>query len=225
MDSLAKGWRPIMIRRALILWFAVVLSPAAQAEDTLGKIGSVVSKGLKAAGNTIESTAELMENEENPAETRAKLDRKEAEVLAGLLAENEEARALMDVSAGYAAFDMRKVTVFPLSGGYGRGVAVSPDDGARTYMQMGTGGVGAAFGIGGFASQFVIMFETPLDFDRFIENGYDASADAGVMEGESRTTQTVQFTNGTSIFVLDKKGWRVHANAGGTKYWPDAALN
>ena len=92
-------------------------------------------------------------------------------------------------------------------------------------MQMGTGGVGAAFGIGGFASQFVIMFETPLDFDRFIENGYDASADAGVMEGDERTTQTVQFTNGTSIFVLDKKGWRVNANAGGTKYWPDADLN
>lgn len=214
------------MRRYTLLISLVLFAPTvAQAEGTLGKVGSAVGKGLKSVGNTIESTAELVQDEETPAETRAKLDRMEVDVLQRLLAENEQARTLKDVSAGYAAFDMRKVTVFPLSGGYGRGVAVSQDGSARTYMQMGTGGVGAAFGIGGFASQFVIMFETRLDFDRFIENGYDASADAGVMEGDERTTQTVQFTNGTSIFVLDKKGWRVNANAGGTKYWPDADLN
>lgn len=214
-----------MIRFFLTLSFAFFLSTTAHAEDTLGKIGSAVGKGLQAVGDTIESTAELVEDEESPAETRAKLDRMEDEVITRLLSENDDARNFMDISAGYAAFDMRRLTVFPLSGGYGRGVAVSKDGTERTYMQMGTGGVGAAFGIGGFASQFVIMFETSLDFERFIENGYDASADAGVMEGEDKTSQTVQFTNGTSIFVLGKKGWRVNANASGTKYWPDADLN
>ncbi len=119
---------------------------------------------------------------------------------------------------------MRRVTIFPLQGGYGRGVAVHPE-GQRTYMQMGTGGVGAAFGIGGFESQFVIMFETPVDFERFITEGYDASADAGKMQGEERSTTEVQFTAGRSFFVLDKKGWRVNANASGTKYWQDADLN
>jgi lipid-binding SYLF domain-containing protein len=146
-------------------------------------------------------------------------------VLAGLLAENTVAAETFGQSAGYAVFDMRRVSVFPLSAGYGRGVAVAGSDGSRTYMQMSTGGVGAAFGIGGFESQFVIMFETPVDFDRFVESGYYASVDAGVMEGDDRTTAGVKFTQGRSFFVLSKTGWRVNANASGTKYWKDADLN
>jgi lipid-binding SYLF domain-containing protein len=149
----------------------------------------------------------------------------EAEILARLLAENDQAAAMFEKSAGYAAFDMRQVTIFPVSGGYGRGVAVSHDGSERTYMEMGTGGMGAAFGIGGFASQFVIMFETPIDFDRFVTNGYDAAADAGMMAGEDRASETVQFSEGRSTFVLGKTGWRVNANLTGTKYWRDADLN
>jgi len=68
-------------------------------------------------------------------------------------------------------------------------------------MQMGTGGVGAALGIGGFESQFVIMFETPGDFERFAINGYDASADAGAMVGTERTVTDVKFTDGRIFFV------------------------
>ena len=120
---------------------------------------------------------------------------------------------------------MRRISIFPLSAGYGRGVAVSLTDNARKYMQMGTGGAGAAFGIGGFESQFVIMFETPVDFERFVENGYDASADAGLMEGDERSGTEVKFADGRSFFVLSKTGWRVNANASGTKYWQDEDLN
>lgn len=121
-----------MIRFFLTLSFAFFLSTTAHAEDTLGKIGSAVGKGLQAVGDTIESTAELVEDEESPAETRAKLDRMEDEVITRLLSENDDARNFMDISAGYAAFDMRRLTVFPLSGGYGRGVAVSKDGTERT---------------------------------------------------------------------------------------------
>lgn len=105
-----------MDRAVLILFSTLALAPAAQAEDTWGKIGGVASKGMKAVGNTIGSTAELLENDDAPAETRAKLDRMDSEVPARLMAENEDARALMDISAGYAALDMSKVTVFALSG-------------------------------------------------------------------------------------------------------------
>jgi hypothetical protein len=147
------------------------------------------------------------------------------EVLAQLITENPEAVQVLEVSAGYAVFDMRRISVFPLSAGYGRGVAVSLPEGDRTYMQMGTGGAGAAFVIGGFESQFVIMFETPVDFERFVVNGYDASADAGAMQGDQRTTTEVKFTDGRSFFVLSKKGWRVNANASGTRYWQDKDLN
>lgn len=190
-----------------------------------GKVGNVAKKGVAAVGTAVESTGDLVKNEETPEATRAKLDNMAADILARLLRENSAAAQAHAESAGYAAFDMRRVSIFPLSAGYGRGVAVSASDGARTYMQMGTGGVGAAFGIGGFESQFVIMFETPADFGRFIENGYDASADAGKMEGDERATAEVKFTQGRSFFVLSKRGWRVNANASGTKYWRDRDLN
>lgn len=188
------------------------------------KVGEVAKKGADAVGDAVESTSDLVRDEETPEATRAKLDTMASEVLVQLLSENAEAARAYEISAGYAVFDMRRVSVFPLSAGYGRGVAVSPE-GGRTYMQMGTGGVGAAFGIGGFESQFVVMFETPVDFERFVKNGYDASADAGAMQGDERTTTEANFTDGRSFFVLSKTGWRINANASGTKYWKDEDLN
>ena len=221
-----------IMKKILPLVFLVTTTGHADAEgllDTLkqgaDKVGEVARKGVDAVGRSIDSTTDLVRDEETPEATRAKLDRIADEVLARLLAENPDAARAFEVSAGYAAFDMRRISIFPLSAGYGRGVAVSLPEGARTYMQMGTGGAGAAFGIGGFASQFVIMFETPVDFERFVENGYDASADAGAMHGDERTTTEVQFTEGRSFFVLSKTGWRVNANASGTRYWKDEDLN
>jgi hypothetical protein len=147
------------------------------------------------------------------------------DVIDRLLREHPEAGALLDKSAGYAAFDTRRDSIFPLAAGYGRGVAVSLPDCARTYMQMGTGGVGAAFGIGGFETQFVILSETAGDFDAFVDSGYDAAANTGAMYGKDKTEQTVQFIDGRTFIVLDKTGWRVNADATGTKYWKDADLN
>ena len=92
-------------------------------------------------------------------------------------------------------------------------------------MQMGTGATVAAFGIDGFESQFVIMFETAADFKHFVEDGYDASADPGIMEGDERTATEVKFAEGRSFFALSRTGWRVNANASGTKYWRDTDLN
>ena len=209
----------------------IVLAAPAYADSVGSKVGSglkaiggAIEKGAEAVGDAMDSTNDLVKNEETPQATRAKLDAMSDDVMARLLAENPQAAEAYQISAGYAAFDMRRISVFPLQAGYGRGVAVSTN-GTRTYMQMGTGGVGAAFGIGGFESQFVIMFETPVDFERFVEQGYDASADAGAMKGEERTTTEVQFTGGRSFFVLDKTGWRLNANANGTKYWKDEDLN
>jgi len=220
------------VKKILLLLLLATSAGSAHAEGLMDnlkkgadKVGEVAKKGVDAVGDAIDSTSELVTDEETPEATRAKLDGMADEVLARLLAENPEAARAYEVSAGYAAFDMRRISIFPLSAGYGRGVAVSLPEGARTYMQMGTGGAGAAFGIGGFESQFVIMFETPVDFERFVEDGYDASADAGVMQGDERATTEVKFTDGRSFFVLSKKGWRVNANASGTKYWQDEDLN
>lgn len=217
--------------RALILAALCVSSPVS-AEGVLDKIkrgaetvGNTIEKGAVAVDNTINSTSELLSNEATREETRAKLDAMAGGILDQLMAENHEAQSLYDISAGHAVFDSRKITVFPVSAGYGRGVVVSKDTGQHTYMNMGTGGVGGAIGIGGFETKFVILFETPSDLDKFITQGYDATAETGAMYGEERTGETLRFTEGRSFFILSKKGWRVSAGASGTKFWKSPELN
>ncbi|WP_170477688.1 hypothetical protein [Ruegeria arenilitoris] len=229
--------------RVLFLIFAACISSPASGQGLLDKIkkgaensadavgrgaetvGNTIQKGATAVDQTIDSTTELLSNEATPEETRVKLDAMADQILNQLLAENPEASSLYEIAAGYAVFDSRKVTVFPVSAGYGRGVAVSKVTGQHTYMNMGSGGVGAAVGIGGFESKFVIMFETPADLENFITYGYDATAETGAMYGDERTAETVRFTDGRSFFVLNKKGWRVSAGASGTKFWKSPELN
>ncbi len=229
--------------RVLFLMAALLMGGPTSAEGVLDKIkkgaestadaigrgaeavGNSVEKGANAVDETINSTTDLVTNEATPEETRAKLDLMAIDVLTQLLAEDPDADELFGVSAGYAAFDSRKISVFPVSAGYGRGVAVSKDTGEHTYMNMGTGGVGAAVGIGGFETKFVILFETSTDLEKFIENGYDATAETGAMYGDDSSGQTVRFTDGRSFFVLGKKGWRVSAGASGTKFWKSPELN
>lgn len=194
-------------------------------EKGANSVGDAIAKGADAVGDTVSSTAELLSDEETPEQTRARLDQMAEDILARLLAENLQAQELFAKSAGYAAFDSRKVTIFPITTGYGRGVAIAAENGPKTYMNMAAGGVGAAVGIGGFATQFVVMFETPADFTNFVTNGYDATAGAGAMAGQDSDNQTVRFVKGHSIFVLEKTGWRVNADAVGTKYWRSSELN
>lgn len=215
----------------IVAAFSLLTGPA-MAENVLDKIkhgaesvGQAVEKGVNAVDESITSTEELLTNEATVEETRAKLDVMADEVLARLLAEDPDAQVLFDQSQGYAVFDSRKVTVFPVSAGLGRGVAISKETGQHTYMNMGTGGVGAALGIGGFETQYVVMFETQADLDGFIEHGYDATAETAAMHGEDKEAETLRFTDGRSFFVLGKTGWRVSAEALGAKYWKSPELN
>lgn len=188
-------------------------------------VGNTLNQGAEAVGRTVDSTVELFSDEDTPAQTRAKLDRMASEVLNRLLAENPAAAAAFPGASGYAVFDSRSITIFPVKAGYGRGVAINIEAGDRTYMNMGTGGVGIGAGIGGFASQFVIFFETQLDYSEFILNGYDATAEGVGKAGDQGGQETARFVDGRTFFVLDKKGWRVNASATGTKYWLATDLN
>ncbi len=188
-------------------------------------VGTVVEKGANAVGDSIDSTVDLASNEDTPAQTRAKLDAMVKETLTRFFAETPDAVTLFDAAAGYAVFDTRKVSVFPVAAGFGRGVAVPKDGGARTYMNMGTGGVGLSIGIGGFASQVVILFENDRIFEKFVTNGYEATAEAGSVMGEDKANETLRFVDGRSTFVLSKKGWRVNASATGARFWRDSDLN
>lgn len=221
-----------LVRLAAALTLVWLISSPATAQSLLDKISNSTEKAADAVksdanrvGESISSTKDLATNEATPEETRAKLDVMAGETLDRLFTETPPAKDLFEQSAGYAVFDTRKVTVFPIAAGFGRGVAVSAETEQRTYMMMGTGGAGAAIGIGGFEAQIVILFEQADAFNSFVVNGYDATAETGTKYGDDTTDQSVRFIDGRSVFVLGTRGWRVGASASGTRYWPDDDLN
>ncbi len=218
--------------RIAVLLVGMMLAGAAQAESLGDKLragtqkaGQAVKNTANRVGETVDSTVELAKKDPTPEVTRAKLDRMADETLSKLFATNPAARDQFDISAGYAVFDTRRAALFGAVAGFGKGVAVSNVTGARTYMNMGTGGVGLAFGFGGFESQVVILFQDEPGFQRFVTQGYDATAQAAARAGEGKAEETLRFYDGRSIFVLGRNGWRVSATAAGTKYWAAPDLN
>ncbi len=186
--------------------------------------GEVAGKATDAVKETVDSTEKSLSDEATPGETRSKLNAMAEATLKRLFAEEPGSRALFDRSAGYAVFDKREASFYVVAG-YGRGVAVDARTGARVYMKMATTGAGVGFGLGGFASQLVILFEDGATLERFLTEGLDASAGVGAMAGEEKEQLTLGFTEGKAAFVLTGKGWKVAAKLTGSRYWPDEALN
>ena len=123
-------------------------------------------------------------------------------------------------------FDTRKATLLGVVAGFGKGVAVSKTTGARTYMNMGTGGVGLAFGFGGFESPG----GDPVPGRSRLSAGSSRKAMTrprrrGRGRARDKAEEMLRFQDGRSIFVLGKNGWRVNATAAGTKYWAAPDLN
>lgn len=216
---------------ALVLVLAPVFSAA---QISLEGLKEGASKAAKAVGDTtkgavdtvketVDSTQEGLSDEATPQETRAKLDAMAKATLKRLFAEEPGSRALFDRSVGYAVFDKREASFYVVAG-YGRGVAVDAKTGSRVYMKMATTGAGLSFGLGGFASQLVILFEDRAGFQEFVAQGLDATAGAEVMAGEDKEQLGVRFEDGKAVFVLTGKGWKVAAKLTGSRYWPDEAL-
>ena len=154
-------------------------------------------------------------------EQRAELDAMAKEALGELFAAKADTKALYDKAAGYAVFDNMKVA-FVVSGGGGQGVAVGKN-GARTYMKMGTGGIG--LGIGGQKYQMIFLFETAEKFDRFVDIGWQGDAGAQAAAGTAETEGRMNFHDGMAIFQMTEKGLIASADVSGTKYWKNDKLN
>ncbi len=186
-------------------------------------VGRGVSNVGKSVDDSIRDTERAMTNGDDPVAKRAELDAMATNALQRLFEEQPQAVDLFVLSAGYAVFDTRRLAVAGVAAGGGKGVAVSGD--RRIYMNMGTAGVSVSFGMGGFATQQVIFFETPWDFENFLADGFDARAEAGAMVGKDAGSLGLNFVNGRATFALTGQGWKVSATATGTKYWPDRVLN
>jgi lipid-binding SYLF domain-containing protein len=153
---------------------------------------------------------------------RMKIDETAQETLDELFASSPKAKNLYEISYGWAVFDNLKLA-FGFSGGGGNGVARMRESGEKTYMQMGTAGIGIGLGINKY--QVVFLFQDSRTFKNFVENGWQADATASAVAGEAGAEAKTDFSNGMAIYQITDKGLMAHADVAGTKYWKNKKLN
>ena len=153
---------------------------------------------------------------------RMKIDEMADLALKKVLAGNEKAERLYELSYGWAAFDNLKLA-FGFSGGGGNGVAVKIAGDQRTYMKMGTVGVG--LGLGANTYQVVFLFQDERTFNAFVERGWQADAGASAVAGRAGAEVKTDFVNGMAVYQITDTGLMAHADIAGTKYWKNKKLN
>ncbi len=162
------------------------------------------------------------EERDKRQEKREAIDQMAKRTLDSLFAESEQAKEAYDGAAGYAVFDSLKAAV-GISGGGGIGVAVDKSTGERTYMNMGTAGIGAAIGVKSF--QIIFVFESEKAFADFIEYGWQAETSATAAAGTRGKAVSSSFIHGVSIYQITNKGLMAQADISGTKFWKSKKLN
>lgn len=236
-----------MAAHRLIPLFVLSLLPLAPAsaglwDDLKGGAAQAVEKGKAAAGEAakvtkevtgkaadkgeafVKETREHFQRPGTPQEQRAESDALAYGAMDRLFVDDPEAHALFDRSFGYAVFEMRQVSV-GVTAGYGYGVARERNSGIATYMKIATGGAGYSFGLGGFAFQFVILFEDEAAYRRFLEEGIEGRAEAASMVGEQTDYLAREFRKGLVVYKLTKQGFKVAAGLIGMRFWVDEDLN
>ena len=153
---------------------------------------------------------------------RMKLDETAEEAMQALFVANPKAKDLYDKSYGWAVFDNLKIA-FGISGGGGNGVASVKETGQKTYMKMGTGGIG--LGLGANKYQVIFLFQDSETFDNFVNKGWQADAGATASAGTSAADVKTNFVNGLAIYQITEKGLMANADIAGTKYWKNDKLN
>jgi lipid-binding SYLF domain-containing protein len=153
---------------------------------------------------------------------RMKIDETADEALKALFAEYPKANELYGGAYGWAVFDNLKLA-FGFSGGGGNGVAVVKDTRERTYMKMGTAGVG--FGLGANKYQVVFLFQDQQTFRNFVEKGWQADAGATAAAGSKSADAKTGFVNGLAVYQMTEKGLMANVDIAGTKYWKHDKLN
>lgn len=153
---------------------------------------------------------------------RMKISEMGDQALEDLFTKSIKAETLYEKAYGWAAFSNVKVA-FIISGGGGKGVAVNKETGERTYMKMGTLGIG--FGLGGQSYKVVFFFQDEGSFYNFVENGWQADAGARAVAGKQGVNAETTFTNGIAVYQMTDTGLMANADIAGTKYSKNKKLN
>jgi hypothetical protein len=192
--------------------------------DALATGADLAAKGIDRALRATEDASAFFIREGTPEEQRAFVDSLAFGTLDRLFSTDPEIHALFDHSFGWAVFTVRQIAA-GATAGYGYGLAMRRDETERVYMKMATGGVGFSYGIGGFASELVVLLDDEAAFSRFVEQGFEVSAEArGSVAGEGADVAK-PFSRGVSIYRATASGLRLEATLFGTRFWPDETLN
>jgi lipid-binding SYLF domain-containing protein len=161
------------------------------------------------------------------AEKRGNINQMRSETLAKLYALEPGARGQIAQAAGYGTFSNVGVNVVLLSAGGGWGVVHDNRSGKDTYLNMASAGVGLGLGVKDFRGVFV--FTDPDALNWFVEQGWDASAQA---DAAAKTTDkgdawagAVNVAPGIRLYQITENGLALQATIQGTKYWKDSELN
>lgn len=138
-----------------------------------------------------------------------------------------EAKEMIANSYGYAAFSNVGVNLFLISAEGGMGVAHDNKTGKNTYMNMASGGVGFGLGVKDFRAVF--LFENKAVFDRFVNEGWEANAQADaaakLADKGDAINLAISVEPGIRLYKLTQNGLALQATIQGTKYWKDGELN
>jgi hypothetical protein len=194
------------------------------AEKGLELGGAVTRRGLEAGKGAVDDTVNHFYREGTAEEVRARVDKMAYDTLDRLFSRDPETQLLFDAGVGYAVFEVRQLSMTVLAG-YGYGVAVTNDGGQRIYMKMVSGGLELSKGLGGFVSQWVVLFEDQAAFDEFVTQGFDASAETSGTLGGERAELGTRYLKGASFYRVTEAGLKVAATLSGTRFWSDGWLN
>ena len=164
---------------------------------------------------------------DTPAAQRAEVQKMRTETLAALYKAQPKARHAIRGAVGYGVFSNVGVHVIFLSGGNGWGVVRDNASGKDVYMRMVTGGLGLGLGVKDFRGVFVFTDRGALK--RFVDKGWDASAQADAAAKAGRKggafAGAVDVAPGIKLYQLTESGLALQATVQGTKYWKDDELN
>ena len=160
-------------------------------------------------------------------EDRAKVRKQSQEVLALLYEAQPGAKQSIAKSKGYATFSKWGLTIGPVGGGIGRGLAVAMPSGKETFMRFVEGSASLGLGVKKYA--LVFIFETDKARVDFVENGWTAGAQAtAAAKSDTKGTAfdgAVSVAPGVWLYQITDMGLAAEISLKGTKYYPDKSLN
>ncbi len=138
-----------------------------------------------------------------------------------------EAKEMIANAYGYATFSNVGVNLVLLSAEGGAGMAHDNKTGKNTYMNMASGGMGFGLGIKDFRAVF--LFENKAVFDRFVNEGWEANAQADaaakLADKGDAINLAITVAPGIRLYKLTQNGLALQATIQGTKYWKDGDMN